>query len=355
MNKHWRRKASLVLACAGAGAIAFGLALHAQTTSHSSSTWAISIILPPRLVAGQPATLAVLGVDGRLAPDVKVDLSDGQSLTTDSTGRAFFTAPASQGYILAKGSGASVAALIDSSAPPAATGAANTISLPAIISEHDTFWICGGNFRGDSDANHVTIGGQLALVLAASPACLSVLPGPYVQPGAQPLAIDAPGGHWTASATVVFLEFAPPDPPLRPGKKGRITVRVRGSAQKLALAVENRSPGILAFTHGDTEEVLTSGGDTNIASLPVETIRSGDYSFHARVLPPPRPEIAARYLAAAATLAPRNLQGDVNELAARLSRNSRAAKDVRAKLDEMIGKTIAGDFRTLLEAARVSL
>jgi hypothetical protein len=351
MNRHWQRKAALVLG--SVLTLAPGFSARGQT-SQSSSTWAISIVLPPRLVAGQPATLAVLGVDGRLAPDVKVDLSDGQSLTTDSTGRAFFTAPTSQGYMLAKGSGASVAALIDLS-EPAGGPDANAISLPAVISEHDAFWICGGNFRGDSDANHVTIGSQLSLVLAASPACLSVLPGPYVQPGAQPVVIDAAGGHRTASTTVVLLEFAPPDPPLRPGKKGRITVRVRGSAQKLALAVENRSPGILAFTHGDTEELLTSGGDTNIASLPIETIRSGDYSFHVRVLPPPRPEIAARYLAAAATLAPRNLQGDLNELAARLSRNPRAAKDVRAKLDEMIGKTIAGDFRTLLEAARASL
>lgn len=352
MNKGRQKKAALVLACAIVSALAvYGQAT--SSTSATSSTWAISIVLPPRLVAGRAATLAVLGTDGRLAPDVKVDLSDGQSLTTDSTGRAFFTAPTGQGYMLAKGSGTAVAALIDSAEAPA-TGA-NTISLPSVLSAHDAFWICGGNFRGDSDANHVTMGGQLALVLAASPACIVALPGPYVQPGAQPVVVEAPGGHWTASTTVVVLEFPPPDPPLRPQKKGRITVRVGGSTQKLGLTVENRSPGILAFAHGDTEELLTSGGDPNVASLPVQTIRSGDYSFHARLIEPARPEIASRYLAAAATLAPRNLQGGVNELAARLSRNPRAGKDVRTKLDEMIGKTIAGDFRTLLQAARASL
>ena len=35
---------------------------------------AVSIVLPPKVVAGRPATLAVLGADGRLAPNVAVDL-----------------------------------------------------------------------------------------------------------------------------------------------------------------------------------------------------------------------------------------------------------------------------------------
>ena len=87
--------------------------LHAQIQSTPLTTWAVTIVLPPKLMAGHPATLAVLGVDGKLASNVTVDLGKGQTVKTDRTGRAFFTVPATGDYLLAKASGASVAALID--------------------------------------------------------------------------------------------------------------------------------------------------------------------------------------------------------------------------------------------------
>src|SRR5271169_5789671 len=88
----------------------------AQAPSTPLTTWAVTIVLPPKVVAGQPFTFAVLGVDGRLASGVVVDLGDGQHVTTDRTGHAVFTAPSSSGIglnnlILARGSGASAAAL----------------------------------------------------------------------------------------------------------------------------------------------------------------------------------------------------------------------------------------------------
>ena len=62
-------------------------------------------MLPPKLIAGKPATLAVLGVDGRLAEGISVDVGKGQKLKTDKTGRAFFTAPADASVLIASGSG----------------------------------------------------------------------------------------------------------------------------------------------------------------------------------------------------------------------------------------------------------
>ena len=51
------------------------------------------IILPTKVVAGAQATLAVLDSQGRLLPNVAVELSGGQKVTTDVTGRAMFKAP----------------------------------------------------------------------------------------------------------------------------------------------------------------------------------------------------------------------------------------------------------------------
>src|ERR1700722_6582926 len=85
----------------------------ARGQSGVSTTWAVSIVLPPKLVAGKPATLAVLGVDGRLAEGITVAIGETLRLKTDKTGRATFTVPVGPSALIASGSGNSAAALID--------------------------------------------------------------------------------------------------------------------------------------------------------------------------------------------------------------------------------------------------
>src|SRR5579863_1134030 len=110
-NVSERRKPVTFDAARGIGiGVAFFLALYsgifpvsagkarAQIQSTPLTTWSVTIVLPPKLMAGHPATLAVLGVDGKLASGVKVDLGNEQSVTTDRTGRATFTVPASGDY-----------------------------------------------------------------------------------------------------------------------------------------------------------------------------------------------------------------------------------------------------------------
>src|SRR5271155_5152417 len=87
--------------------------LGAQTQSVSPTTSAVTIVLPPKVVAGQPATLAVLGTDGRVAPNVAVNLGGNLHVTTDKTGRAVFNVPVSGTVLFAKASGNSAVALID--------------------------------------------------------------------------------------------------------------------------------------------------------------------------------------------------------------------------------------------------
>src|SRR5580698_6091563 len=101
----------------------------------------------------------------------------------------------------------------------------------------------------------------------------------------------------------------------------------------------------------DTEELFTSGGPQNGASLEVQAIRSGDYSFRAGLIPEADTAIAQRYLLAAVALAPKELQSGIQGFARRLARQPRDSQAVRAELGRILGRTIAGDFRTLLNAA----
>ena len=327
----------------------------AQETA-PNTTWAVTIILPPRVVAGKPATLAVLGVDGRLAEGVTVEVGppsgNVQRLKTDKTGRAVFEAPADARVLIAKASGGAAAALID--APPS-PGAAPSLSLSPLISTQDQFSICGGQFQGEEDSNHVVLNGDPALVLAASPECLVILPGPRVIPGHAKISIQSAAAQWNLTATLVALVFDPPFPALVPEKKSRLTVHVQGSDRPLAIEAQNKTPGVLQFLRGDVQVLHTSGGSQNLATIEVQAIRSGDFSFHARLLAPPDVAAARRYLEAAQPLAPKNLEHRMNALANRLAHQPRDTEKASSELDAILAATIAGNFRTMLASARASL
>jgi len=326
--------------------------LASQIQPSVSNTWMVTIVLPPELMAGHPATLGVLGVDGRLAPGVKVDLGNGLNVTTDRTGRALFTVPSSGDYLLAKASGASAAALVD---PATGSSEPKTVSLPPVVSVRDRFWICGAGLNSEADANSVRINGEAAVVLAASPVCVVVLAEPNSATGPASVSVQAPGVHWDAATTLISLQFVAPSPALQPGQKGKLAIRVDGSSQKLNVAVEDRNPGVLRFDLSQAQRLTTSGGTVNVAEINVRAITSGNYSLGARLVPAPNVPTAERFLMAAESLAPEDSRRRISGLASRLARNPRAAEKFEPDLDQIATRTMAGDLRTLLDAARDAL
>jgi hypothetical protein len=331
------------------------LALPARGQSYAEATGSVVILLPPKVVSGQPATLAILSADGRLASNVAVAVG-GQSVKTDMTGRASFTVPTDARVIVARSSGISAAALVDP-APLSGTSpfSARGIMAPAVISRQDRFSICGGTFRGDADANPVQIGDVPAPVLAASPECLVALPGPKTKVGTATILVGTTEVRWTTTTTVVSLEFEPPNPPLAVQVKSSLEVHVAGSDSPLPIVVKNETPGVLRFLQGDTQELRTSGGSPNAAKVEAQAIQSGDFSFRAQLARVVDLGSAQRYLKAAESLAPANSRRRVERLAETLAKNPAGAGKVRRELDKMIAATAAGDFRTVLEAARASL
>ena len=324
--------------------------VRAQSTS--TTTWTVSIVLPPRLVAGQPATLAVLGVDGRLAEGIAVDLGKGQRVKTDKTGRAFFTAPTDAPLLIAAAAGNSAAALIDA---PATGRGEQGAGVAPVVSQVDRFSVCGGGFRGDVDANRVSINGERAFVLASSPECIVVLASPRALPGPAKLAIEAAGAQWSAATTLASLHFDPPLPPLVPEKRSKLALHVQGTDQALRVWVENQTPGVLRFLRGDRQEVLTSGGAQNSAEIEVQAVATGDFSFHGRILAAPDAGVARRYLTAAESIAPKDLQHVVKGLADRLTHHPDDTQKVWRDTEQILSTTMAGDFRTLLESAAAAL
>ena len=138
-------------------------------------------------------------------------------------------------------------------------------------------------------------------------------------------------------------------------KRVRLVVRVHGSQERLRILVDNQTPAVLRFLGRDGQELLTSGGPQNSATVGVQAIRSGDFSFQARLLPAPDASIAIRYLGAAEPLAPKDLRQELSELVGRLAHHPRDIEQGRRVVEQMISVATAGDFRTLLEAAHAAL
>jgi hypothetical protein len=341
-----------LILCIGCGCLGLicAPAEHAQSTA--ATTWTVSIVLPPRLVAGQPATLAVLGVDGRLADGIAVDVGAGQRVKTDKSGRALFTVPTNATVVIASAAGNSAAALIDS--PRTGMGEQAAIVAP-VVSQVDRFSVCGGGFRGDVDANRASINGERAFVLASSPECIVVLASPRALPGPAKILIETPDAQWSANTTLASLHFDPPLPPLVPEKRSKLALHVQGTDQALRVWVENQTPGVLRFLRGDRQEVLTSGGPQNSAEIEVQAVATGDFSFHGRILAAPDAAMARLYLIAAGSLAPKALQHEVKNLADRLTHHPGDTQKVLRDTEAILSTTMAGDFRTLLESAAAAL
>lgn len=337
-----------LLAIAGLGGIF--AQIFAQVTPQKD--WVVKIVLPTKIVMGERATLAVFGADGKLAPDVNVTFGTGESVTTDDTGRASFNAPAAGKAFLAKAGGTAAAAILE----PAPEGNRQQGALvAAFASLHEPVPICGGRFQGDADGNHVRINGEPALVMAASPECVSVLPGVKTSAGPAQIMVISPGGTWTATTTLVALESEFPKQPMLPGKKGRIEIRVRGTDEPVRILVTDETPDVVRFFRGDMQEVLSSGGADNAVEIEVQAIRSGDFAFHGSLEPPRDPISAQRYLEAAQPLASGEGQRELKEIVRELARQHYDEEKLRRRLDQIVDKERGEDFRTLVAAARALL
>ena len=250
------------------------------------------IILPPQVIAGAPAMLAVLDSRGRLLPKIELEISGGQKVITDVTGRALFNAPSEPGTLVAKISGrkiSSSAKIVEAEDSMAHEGrkAVAVTAYPQAMTLNDRFILEGSGFQSEADSNRVSLNGEPCLVVASSPVSLVVLPGPGVAIGDAKLKVAVGGtdvGQFTVS--VVTLEFSGPSSAVNAGSAGNLILRARGTTLPLTVEVRNGSPRVIQLTHGNVQRLKTSGGEQNIAPIDVNFVTDGNYSVSARLISP---------------------------------------------------------------------
>ena len=214
------------------------------------------LLLPRRMVSGERATLAVLDVNGRLTPGVTVSFSNGDKLTTNATGRALFVAPLNLGVMFAtiEGRAGRVTTAILSPSEAISTSI-EVASAPRFASLTDRFELLGRGFCGEADSNQVTVGGQPAIVLAASPVSLVVLPPMELGPGPATIEISC------------AKRQAPP-----------LTITL------VALEARNLAPDIAELAGGNPVRLSSSGGMDNFARFELTGRKNGSFMISIRLV-----------------------------------------------------------------------
>lgn len=245
------------------------------------------LLLPRRIVSGERATLAVLDVNGRLTPGVTVSFSNGDKLTTNATGRALFVAPLNLGVMFASIEGRPDRVKTVIFSPSEADSSSLEISsAPRVASLTDRFELVGRGFCGEADANQVTVAGQPAIVLAASPVSLVVLPPLDLGAGSASVEISCAKRQAPPfSITLVALELEADASPLKAAEHRILTVHVRGTAAKIALEARNLSPDVAELAGGNPVRLSSSGGAENLAHFDLTGRKNGSFLISIRLVP----------------------------------------------------------------------
>ena len=253
------------------------------------ATTARILLMPRQIVSGETATLAVLDVNGRLTPGVTVSFSNGDTIVTNTTGRARFVAPLNAGVIYATIAARPTRVYTTILSPAEASSATLRIeSVPRFASLADRFELAGRGFCGEADANNVRVGGKPALVLAASPTTLIALPPGDAEPG--PVGVEVSCATRSAppvSITFLALALEADSSPLSPGEHRTLTVRVTGTKARVPLEARNLSPEIAELAGGNPAKASSSGGTENAAQFDVVGRVRGNFLISVRLLPTP--------------------------------------------------------------------
>jgi hypothetical protein len=228
----------------------------------------------------------VLDANGRLTPRAAVVFSNGDRLITDATGRALFVAPLNPGVIRGSIAGREGHIPVTILSPEETAAAAIQVtSVPKIASLADRFEITGRGFCGDADANHITVSGDPAFVLASSPTSLVVLPPADLQPGRASVDISCAKRNGPPLEIVfVALTLEADSSPLAPGVHRQLTVRVRGTRDKVMLEAKNLAPDIAELQGGNPLQSSSSGGWENLAYFEVVGRKRGSFMISIRLL-----------------------------------------------------------------------
>lgn len=325
--------------------------IHAQNPDQQDQ---YSIILPLELIAGHPATIAVLTADGHVAPGTKVVLSSGEVVTTDESGRAHFLAPPDTGVMFARIPGTEVREAADVLPQASSDGSLQVTQIPKMVSLENHFAISGHGFRGDADRNRIAMDGKAIFVLASSPVQLIVMPAANLPPGQASLTITEGVAETVTDVTLVdIVSLSSSNPRIHRRRKTEIVLLARGTEKPLDLKILNLNPQTVELAQGGEAYVRTTGGPDNSAVLQLKGETAGSFSFAISlesVLDQANAPVARDFLEAAQKAAGPDIANRIGKVLRRFHGKNIDLTEIRSDLRQMpaSGST---DFQALIRAS----
>lgn len=318
-----------------------------------------SIILPLELIAGEPATLAVLTADGHVAPGVRIVLSSGQVLTTDESGRAHFLVPPQTGPLFARLLGSESREAADVLPEQPSNGHLQLTQAPKVASASERLVVSGSGFEGDADKNSVEVDGKRALVLASSPVQLVVVPAADTVLGPERLVIAK--GNSEVTEAITFVRIVPmsfSETQIRSGKDAMIHLLAQGTAEPLNMEIKNLTPGVAQFKRGDMLLVRSKGGTDNWAIIRIKGLEAGQFSYSVRLENEYRqadPPVTIDFLRAAQKTAGPDTRKKIDSIVKELQQKAANLKELLKVLQKIADSSRSADFQALISAAEQSI
>jgi hypothetical protein len=154
---------------------------------------------------------------------------------------------------------------------------------------------------------------------------------------------------------LVSLELSASRGQLAPGEKGQLTVRVRGTEQRLELEARNLTPETIRLLGGETQRVITRGGAENASVLQLQGRKAGEFSISVRLIPMasglPDTEAARQKLLAARRVAPSGWGWRIDRVIEKIEKNPQNALAARNELEKLLALRPGGEFGALIEDA----
>lgn len=313
-----------------------------------------TIILPLELIAGRPATIAVLAANGHIAPRTKVVLSNGELVTTDESGRAHFLVP-SQTVVFARIPGTGVREAADVLPQAASDTGLQVTQIPTMVSTENHFAISGHGFYGDADRNRITMDGKAAFILASSPVQLIVMSATGLPPGRTSLRLTEGLAESVITVTLVGITSVnSAAPQIHRGRKAQIILLARGTDELLTLKVQNLSPQTVQLAQGTEAYVRTTGGPDNSAILQVKGKTAGSFSFAISLESTTKEAnlpVVRDFLGAAQKEAMPDIGSRIGEILTRLQAKKIDIAKLRHEIQQLQTQSGSRDFQALIRAS----
>lgn len=261
--------------------------------SHPPSPGA-TMLYPARALAGQFLTVSVVTAGGA-SPESYVDLSfNGLNVPTNESGKVLYQVPedATPGYSLhmmlsaRPGEAPAAVNILQPLNVPTGPQVPKIDGLSPVVGGRGYMIIDGHNFDGIAERNRVIVDGASdASVLASSPVQIVAKIPASLGPGPHTATVSAAGLRSNPGQfDFVTVEINPVGPDSPKNDLRKLGVTVKGTQNKIRVRLTNQSKDIIKLVRGDEVVVVTSGGANNVATVPAQRIRSGNFRIETEIL-----------------------------------------------------------------------